>query len=354
MFRSQGGNGSHVFHPITDEKVRIKHATSVSNKNVINLVMSKYPEPSDTVPEPAVDEPGPELLVGATAQNPPITTSADAVVVPRQSWPVFQNQQSVLNLTKTDHDALIGELNQNIRAQIAEAMPGARVLPRAVEESKGVEEPRDLRSNNIAYLKHYLGELAHRHGLAEPAILSRRGRVSKDALMDEIRAIANQFGHGSGPGAGTSTHQLEELLERVGLRNCPVIASDQVKDQHLDHAGNLCFIMNTDPISEPGKHWIAVSINTKTSKSLDYFDSLGRGPTRDFLKQIKKVVGESHALLKLKVNAVTDQAPSSDTCGWHALKFLSDRITRGQSFAKASGFSQNAERRIEKYKQEYI
>ena len=163
-----------------------------------------------------------------------------------------------------------------------------------------------------------------------------------------------QHGYGS---SGTSTDDLEDLCEKIGLRHIRVIPSDKVEDLKLDRQGRLAFIMNLDTSSQPGSHWVSVNVDAQHGKFIEYYDSLGNKPTKDFLRQVKSVVGTPKSLLKLKTNRIADQSITSANCGYFAVKFLKDRITNGQSFARASGFSTKAtagERRIEKFKRAYI
>ena len=128
VFRLQSG-GSEIHDPITAERIRIQHDPKISNKNVINLVMQRYPEPEKT--DAAADlppEPGPELMVDTPSQEPAIDVPTPTI--PQPSYPItlpFQNQQSVLSLTKRDHDDIVASVNQGIRQQVAAAMPGARL-----------------------------------------------------------------------------------------------------------------------------------------------------------------------------------------------------------------------------------
>jgi hypothetical protein len=352
VFRLQSG-GSEIHDPITAERIRIQHDPKISNKNVINLVMQRYPEPDKT--DAAADlppEPGPELMVDTPGQEPAIDVPTPTI--PQPSYPItlpFQNQQSVLSLTKRDHDDIVASVNQGIRQQVAAAMPGARLA------GAPHPPPDDLGLGTIDELKAILSELVQRNQLPIPLVLTQRRNPSKRDLIAEIHRVGGQFGYGSRSDSGTSTSDLGELCERIGLRHIRVIASDEVHTLKLDERGRLAFIMNLDPSTERGSHWVAVNVCANHQKHLEYYDSLGNSPSRDFLTQIKKVVGDSKSLLKLKTNRIPDQSVTSSNCGYFAVKFLRDRITNGQSFAQASGYWSDAktgERRIEKFKKEYI
>lgn len=45
-------------------------------------------------------------------------------------------------------------------------------------------------------------------------------------------------------------------------------------------------VCNTDPSNKPGKHWIAIFVDSKQRG--EYFDSFGRKPTKDFEKYMNE------------------------------------------------------------------
>ena len=66
-----------------------------------------------------------------------------------------------------------------------------------------------------------------------------------------------------------------------------------------------CYIANTDPISKPGTHWIAVFLDGKK----EFFDSYGRPPPA-----------------KCAYNTVRIQGPLSSTCGQYCLYYLCHKV----------------------------
>ena len=350
VFQQDGG--SYIHEPIGGDRIRIKHDPHISNKNVINLVMERYPEPEKDPEADIPDEPGPELAVDAATQEPSIDVPESKI--PQPSYPIslpFQNQQSVLSLTKRDHDDIVASVNQSLRQSVSAAIPGARLAGAAAQMP---EEYMDLMNLPVSRLKSMLQDLVDRHGIPPPQLLNQV-RPNKKFLVNEIRSVGLQ--HGYGARSGTSTDDLEDLCQKIGLRHIRVIPSDRVKDLKLDRLGRLAFIMNLDDSSQPGSHWVSANIDSEHGKFIEYYDSLGNKPTKDFLQQVKTLVGTSKSLLKLKTNRIADQSINSSNCGYFAVKFLKDRITNGQSFAQASGFSTKAtagERRIEKFKIKYL
>lgn len=80
------------------------------------------------------------------------------------------------------------------------------------------------------------------------------------------------------------------------------------------------FIVNTDPIPKPGKHWVAIVMHS--SSQIDYFDSLGQPPAKNndislFLQRYGCHVNFSRKKI---------QSDESDLCGLYVLCFLYLRL----------------------------
>lgn len=69
-------------------------------------------------------------------------------------------------------------------------------------------------------------------------------------------------------------------------------------------------------------------IDTKHDKSLEYYDSFGNDPPKEFMKNIKTVINKlkPDTYLKFKVNKVVEQSSKSSNCGIFSAKFVSDRL----------------------------
>jgi len=74
-------------------------------------------------------------------------------------------------------------------------------------------------------------------------------------------------------------------------------------------------VMNTDPSWEPGEHWIAVHIDKQRHGI--YFDSYGRPPCTDSMKQFLK--NNCH---HWEYNEKLLQNPFLSTCGQFCIYFL--------------------------------
>ena len=104
-----------------------------------------------------------------------------------------------------------------------------------------------------------------------------------------------------------------------------VVASDQLLD-FADWRPPFGIVMNKDKSDQPGSHWIAMNF---TPDSIEYFDPLGDEPDKHVITQIKKLVYDKWkwpVLMKFKTNEIVQQHGNSQTCGYHAIRFLVDRF----------------------------
>lgn len=145
---------------------------------------------------------------------------------------------------------------------------------------------------------------------------------------------------GSGkPEDGLSNIEIDKFMRgEPGYLGC--IASDEIISHILPKVqegqpGN--FVMNLDPSSKKGSHWVSCYF---TKDSIEYYDSFGDAPTQSFVADMRKVAHKvnPNGFFKLKTNHVARQDPNTSTCGYHAMKFIKDR-NAGKSFAEATGYS---------------
>ncbi len=114
----QDGGGQYLHCPISGEKHRIKH-TGVSQKQVVNLIMERYPEPPKD-DEPVDPDPPKELSIAPTTMLPPLSRA------PAPSYPI--TQAHLLSMSAADHLLIQQNLAAHIRAGIADALPGRNRL----------------------------------------------------------------------------------------------------------------------------------------------------------------------------------------------------------------------------------
>ncbi len=125
---------------------------------------------------------------------------------------------------------------------------------------------------------------------------------------------------------------------------------DESRTLRLDHKGNFAAVVNTDNHDQPGRHWVSFLIDSRRCKFIEYFDSLGQPPTREFLRQVKAIVKEEPSLLRLKINTRAHQSETSSECGFFASQFLVNRLTYDMTFPQAcSGGVRQSEQRIKKF-----
>lgn len=95
-----------------------------------------------------------------------------------------------------------------------------------------------------------------------------------------------------------------------------VFASDQIPTKSKR---NICFIANTQPITEPGQHWIAFFCDNENR--CDFFDSYGTNPTLHFKKFLKTAKS-------VKKNTRQIQSNLSTCCGQYCLFYLTLRCEK--------------------------
>jgi hypothetical protein len=170
--------------------------------------------------------------------------------------------------------------------------------------------------------------------------------------MPDGSIMADSEHKGGGKVDGLYNDEIEKIGNGLDL-NIPVIASDQIDkivdmvDSDTDEFG---FVINTDNSNGSGKHWTAVFIDNDDDRpSIEFFDSLGDAPSSKLIEDMRKVVDklQNDKYFLFKENMVRHQPDTTDTCGYHAMKFLENRFN-GMSFPEASGFKKCMDQSKEK------
>jgi len=134
-----------------------------------------------------------------------------------------------------------------------------------------------------------------------------------------------------------------------------VVARDEISHlkPKLSKHRPSAFIFNTDPSTKEGNHWIAVYIDLKHSKSVEYFDSFGTPPDMDVITDITNLVKslKPKHMLKFKYNLVTHQNNSSSNCGYFAMNFIIQRL-KGQLFSEVTGYDTLTKNKSKKYEKQ--
>jgi hypothetical protein len=130
-----------------------------------------------------------------------------------------------------------------------------------------------------------------------------------------------------------NTLQVEDLLRldcNLASTFEGVFASDRLpKFSDLKSA----LVLNFDPISKPGSHWVAIYVDNGVG---EYFDSYGEPPFIGYFVNFLKQNCRTWTYNKKEM-----QALDSDVCGYYCIWFLSERA-RGKSLLEiTSKFSNN-------------
>jgi hypothetical protein len=106
-------------------------------------------------------------------------------------------------------------------------------------------------------------------------------------------------------------YQLKDYKAFVGVFPCDRLPSLKP---------GQAMIVNTDPHTKPGQHWVAF-YKTK-SMDLEYFDSFGLPPLVSHLKNYINMGAHNH----FTYSTVQLQHESSQTCGNHCISFVKHRL----------------------------
>ena len=120
-----------------------------------------------------------------------------------------------------------------------------------------------------------------------------------------------------------NTEQLKGILSRYNcLRNIFVdITAINILPKDVPSAYPQLYIVNTDPLPNPGKHWVCVILYNYDK--VDYFDSLGRPAAyygcdlQDFLQRN----GQKNNVIQRRI-----QSFQSDVCGLYVVYFALMRL----------------------------
>ena len=84
-----------------------------------------------------------------------------------------------------------------------------------------------------------------------------------------------------------NTDQLDRAIRLYAKRFDGVFSGDRLPTKPR------LLVCNTDPSDESGKHWIAIYVNDDGHYG-EYFDSLGRAPTRTFERYMNEHLSLIH------------------------------------------------------------
>jgi hypothetical protein len=177
--------------------------------------------------------------------------------------------------------------------------------------------------------------------------------ISLSNKIENLTDLLKQYGQGSGStGEGLYNDQIEEIMNKYKAKGFKgVYAIDEINK--IPISDKMGVVLNLDPSNKPGSHWVALYIDSKGDRSVEYYDSFGRDPPASLMKDLKQMIDKinPNVYLKFKINKIKQQSVSSDNCGFFAMQFLIDRFN-GKPFKECSGYSEVAkgEKKAEKFK----
>jgi hypothetical protein len=181
------------------------------------------------------------------------------------------------------------------------------------------------------------------------------GKLSKVDPKNYVGSGRKQIGLGG----GLFTDQIIDCMAKVpSFIGC--VASDQFPQllSRIRPHTKIGFISNIDPSSKGGSHWVAIALNGSDkgpdAHSVMYFDPFGKDIPMGMQKSLDELAEkiDPDVLPKLKINRVCHQKITEDTCGFHSMNFLLDILSRGKSFAEATGYKDAIEDKSGKYEKQ--
>jgi hypothetical protein len=142
--------------------------------------------------------------------------------------------------------------------------------------------------------------------------------------------------------AALNTNEVKSLLHRIAHRPglmavLGVFPADCLPSREkilhtLQHFTLCCFVVNTDPSTRPGKHWVAfVAFSVRVGCfKLEYFDSYGL-PLTLYTDLHASCIRSQFLPLICVVNTISLQDFTSSVCGHYCLLFAHLRAM-GRSF----------------------
>jgi len=132
---------------------------------------------------------------------------------------------------------------------------------------------------------------------------------------------------------GMKTQDLELILRNFSSRKknlrvqiLGVFPSDLIPFSQLlsnSRETSLGCIVNTDPSSQPGEHWVAFYRNCQNESPLEFFDSFGQSPITYGLFQENSKFPKN---LEISFNNTILQSLTTNVCGQYCLLFLRLRM----------------------------
>lgn len=247
---------------------------------------------------------------------------------------------------ETIEEKLAREKKEKEKEEGAEFLKGIKLKP--LPKPKEKPEPKPVEEK---------GEEKKGDDLGPPPLEEEPGEEEEEEeeverAIEALSTIEQDADGAYYTGDGLSTSEIDGFMNSMGMNNyIGTYPADFLKYLPANLPKEFGFIMNLDKSSKPGSHWIAVYIDTLHNNSIEYYDSFGREPTKDFMKQIKKLIDriEPNTYLKMKINRIQDQNVNSSNCGFFCMRWILDKAT-GRNFKESTRFNPNGEEEISLWK----
>lgn len=261
------------------------------------------------------------------------------------------------------------ELERNRPAFMERSFPGSKPVLPPIQRASKVEEAKAV--------------IARRERLTEEETQEAEQRLREFERREERRKAKEKKkmeGKGDDGDDGLYNDEIEKIMIKRVKDYVPVIPADKTEELlKYVKRGDKRFsaIVNTADSSSDGTgksgnslgHWYSVFINNEDDyPSIEVFDPLVSEKIDDRLyNTLRKIARKmnSEMYFKFKQNMLRRQKLNKSTCGWHAMKFIEDRIN-GVPFSEASGYTdfiekqkgmldgtKEGEAEIEKYKNNF-
>ncbi len=228
------------------------------------------------------------------------------------------------------------------------------------------------------------GKITEKQILSLAEVQKKTSKNVQSHRYDEAvkRYKQDMFGEGklgSDGDDGLYNDEIEKIMKKRIKDFVPVIPADKTEELlKYVKKGDKRFsaIINTSDSSSDGTgkngndlgHWTSIYINNEDDyPSIEYFDPLVSEIPERLYNSLRKIARKLNPEIyfKFKSNMIRRQKMNKSTCGWHAMRFIEDRIN-GVDFPTASGYtdfiektkvildgSADGEKQIEKYKNNF-
>lgn len=208
---------------------------------------------------------------------------------------------------------------------------------------------------NYKSFKQYLKDMKEEDVIKYVNTYNDKIRDLYNKLFSEFKK-STQKGNGIDDKGGLWNTDIEKIVKAKIDNIVPVIANDEgskLLPYIKKNMKSFSFIINrvnsdndgTGDDGQPTGHWISVFINNADDfQSCEIYDSLAETPSTELIKLCKKLCKmiNPEYNFKLKINHLKNQSNTTDTCGYHAIKFLEDR-NNGVSWCEATGYDKYIE-----------